>query len=218
VRQYLQDYQQHVASIAQDPAAAVDTAAAVDAAAAAKADAHAEATAQQMDTAEEHTHDTAPPVVHATPAATVAGATPSRRPFGPLHANTQAAAATTVYAVKVSLKPVQGTGKGPEFDSIPGHPIDSSNCGNIENTTGPYGGALLAGTQPEQAASLVARTSRRSTRSKAGVGAAAAAAAAAAGFAAVPGHVGHVGLFGAAAAISSPAPGLAGATPTRLMR
>jgi hypothetical protein len=211
VRQYLQDYQQHIASIAQEPTAA---AAAVDAAATAKAAADTKARAQQMDTAEEHVHDTAPPVVHATPAATVAGATPTRRPFGALHANTQAAAATTVYAVKVLAKPAQGADKGTVFEGVPGHPVDSSSCGNSENTAELYGGALLAGTQPEQTTSLVARTNRRSTRSKAGVGAAAAAA----GFAAVPGHVGHVGLFGVAAAMSSPAPGLAGATPTRLMR
>jgi hypothetical protein len=218
VRQYLQDYQQHITSIPQDPAAAVG------AAASAKAAAGADTTAQQMDTAEEA--DTAEPVVHvqATLAATVAGVTPGRKPFGALHANTQAAAATTVFAVKVPVKPAQCISKGAISEGVPGHPVDSSNCGNLENTAEPYhGGALLAGTQQEQTTSLAARTSCQSTRSKAGAGAAAASAAAAAvttstGFAVVPGHVGHVGLFGAAAAMSSPAPGFTGMTPTRLMR
>jgi hypothetical protein len=183
-----------------------------------------------MDTAEEA------PAVQATPAATIADVTPGRRPFGTLNANTRAVG-STVYAVNPPAKPAPS--KDSALERLPiAAPSGKDNCSKTWNeaqtttaapavpgaAAAPYCGGLLASTQPEQPAGLAARTSRRSTRSKEGAAAGAGPVAGeAAGFAVLPGRFGadrqlQGGLFAAAAAVSSPAPAMAGRTPTRLMR
>ncbi|KAF6260867.1 hypothetical protein COO60DRAFT_839673 [Scenedesmus sp. NREL 46B-D3] len=195
VRQYLHDYQQHMTSIVHNSAAA-DTA------------------AQQVEATGEAS------VVQATPAAAVVGTTPGRRPFGALHANTHAAGGAVCAAQlpgKAALRKgaLQGGmsahGAGGMFSSCQGRAGDSVAA------AAPDVHGLLASMQPEQPASLAGRTGRRSTRSKAGAGARSGAVVAAAGCAAVPGLGSQVGLF-STAAMGSPAPALAGRTPTRLMR
>ncbi|WIA34865.1 hypothetical protein OEZ86_013160 [Tetradesmus obliquus] len=201
VRQYLQDYQQHISSTAAHSMHTTDVPAASTATAAPQQD---EATGET-------------PAVQATPAATVAGVTPGRRPFGALNANTRPAG-NTMHAVKIASKvaPYKGT----VFEELPAEAAmdECSKAQGEAQATAPAAvpnmNELLAGTQAEQAAAAKqARASRRATRSVAG------AAAGLAANAALPSHAGRdrlLGLFSTAAAVSSPA--AAGRTPTRLMR
>jgi hypothetical protein len=174
--------------------------------------------------------------VKATPAATVAGATPGRRPFGSLNANTQAVGgAQSVFAAKLLVKPAPNEGadsalfEGPVeaaggvFSNTQDEGSAMKGSATAAAAAAPCLQGLMATTQqPEQPAALAAgRTSRRFTRSKTAATGVAAGSAGAVGLSGLgvvkPGRGGQLGLFAAAAA-SSPAPAMAGCTPTRLMR